>query len=177
MNTDDASEHPPVVSPSDLGEIESSDQSTSVLTEIASSIIDMGSSLFTRISRRLAYVSSEPCKLVFVVRTDVGMGKGKMCAQCGHAAVEAYKAASASEDGREILKAWEEFGQTKVALKGNSEAELLQLRSEAVKHDLLATIIHDAGHTQVEAGTATVLAIGPGPVSLVDKVTRQLKLL
>ena len=30
-------------------------------------------------------------KMVLVVRTDIGMGKGKACAQCAHAAVSCYK--------------------------------------------------------------------------------------
>ena len=30
-------------------------------------------------------------KMVLVVRTDIGMGKGKACAQCAHAAVACYK--------------------------------------------------------------------------------------
>ena len=30
-------------------------------------------------------------KMALVVRTDLGMGKGKACAQCAHAAVACYK--------------------------------------------------------------------------------------
>ena len=32
-------------------------------------------------------------KMVLVVRTDIGMGKGKACAQCAHTAVACYKVA------------------------------------------------------------------------------------
>ena len=38
-------------------------------------------------------------------------------------------------------------------------------------------IVQDAGRTQVEPGSETVLAVGPGPVSDVDKITGKLKLL
>lgn len=34
-----------------------------------------------------------PCKMVFVVRADLKMGKGKVAAQCGHAALGAYEQA------------------------------------------------------------------------------------
>lgn len=65
-------------------------------------------------------------KMVLVVRTDLDMGKGKMCAQCGHATLSAYKAAvsSASAKKRGMLQAWEENGQAKVVVKVKSEAEL-----------------------------------------------------
>ena len=38
--------------------------------------------------------STEEHKLVLVVRTDLGMGKGKIAAQCGHATLACYKRAS-----------------------------------------------------------------------------------
>ena len=37
--------------------------------------------------------SNEEHKLVLVVRTDLGMGKGKIAAQCGHATLACYKRA------------------------------------------------------------------------------------
>ena len=56
----------------------------------------------------------EDSKLVLLVRTDLKMGKGKVAAQCAHAAVAAYKAALRHPN---ILKAWERGGQTKITLK------------------------------------------------------------
>jgi len=38
-------------------------------------------------------------------------------------------------------------------------------------------VVEDAGRTQIAAGSKTVLAIGPAPVSSLDKFTRELKLL
>lgn len=38
-------------------------------------------------------------------------------------------------------------------------------------------IVEDAGHTQVKAGSLTVLAIGPVFAEEIDEVTRHLKLL
>lgn len=38
-------------------------------------------------------------------------------------------------------------------------------------------IVHDAGRTQVEAGSMTVAAIGPGDIDVIDEITGSLKLL
>lgn len=51
------------------------------------------------------------------------------------------------------------------------------LRDEARKAGLVAATIRDAGHTQVAAGSVTVLAVGPGPADRVNSVTGRLKLL
>lgn len=53
-------------------------------------------------------------KLVLVIRTDLKMGKGKIAAQCAHAAVAAYKAATKYP---EFLYAWEKCGQAKITVK------------------------------------------------------------
>ena len=54
----------------------------------------------------------EPLKLVLVVRTDIGMKKGKMMAQCCHAAVGAVQRC----DDLTIAR-WESCGTAKIALK------------------------------------------------------------
>jgi PTH2 family peptidyl-tRNA hydrolase len=77
---------------------------------------------------------------------------------------------------RQIVQRWEAEGQAKVALQVRSEDELLMLQAAALSLSLTAKVIHDAGRTQIAAGSATVLGIGPGPKSLVDQVTGALKL-
>ena len=76
------------------------------------------------------------------------------------------------------MKQWQTFGQAKVALKGpEGGVEALELLQKQAKEEGLATvIILDAGKTQIESGTATVLGIGPGPADIIDKVTGHLKL-
>jgi len=75
-----------------------------------------------------------------------------------------------------MVQRWEAEGQAKVALQVKSEDELLMLQAAALSLSLTAKVIHDAGRTQIAAGSATVLGIGPGPKSLVDQVTGSLKL-
>lgn len=58
------------------------------------------------------------------------------------------------------MKAWESYGQAKIALKCASEDDMLMLQATAVSLGLVAEVIHDAGRTQIAAGSATVLGIG-----------------
>lgn len=58
------------------------------------------------------------------------------------------------------MSRWETFGQAKIALKSSSEEEILVLQATAISLGLVAEVIHDAGRTQIAAGSATVLGIG-----------------
>ncbi|CAI6257961.1 unnamed protein product [Periconia digitata] len=119
----------------------------------------------------------EECKLVLVVRTDLGMTKGKIGAQCGHATLACYKQFLRAAPNSPILRRWERSGQAKVALQVKSEEELEMLQAQAVSLGVVAHIIHDAGRTQIASGSATVLGIGPAPKGIIDQVTGHLKLL
>lgn len=119
---------------------------------------------------------NEEVKMVLVVRTDLGMTKGKIAAQCGHATLACYKSMLNSKDGTALLRRWETMGQTKVAVQCKSEEELETLQALAVSLGICAKIIHDAGRTQIAAGSATVMGV-VGPKSVVDRVTGSLKLL
>ncbi|EGU81022.1 PTH2 family peptidyl-tRNA hydrolase [Fusarium oxysporum f. sp. raphani 54005] len=124
--------------------------------------------------------NGEECKLVLVVRTDLGMTKGKIAAQCSHATLACYKALSRAPSNSplsKILKRWERLGQAKIAVQVKSQDEMLELRRKARSLGITAEVIQDAGRTQIEAGSMTVLGVGPAPRSLVDQVTGGLKLL
>ncbi|KAJ2498419.1 hypothetical protein GGH96_004334 [Coemansia sp. RSA 1972] len=118
--------------------------------------------------------AGEDMKLVLIIRTDLGMSKGKIAAQCSHAALACYK--QAVKRAPAMVKTWEMLGQGKVTLKCADEDELLELQRSARAAGLVAQSICDAGRTQIAAGSRTVLGIGPGPVGLVDKVASHLKL-
>lgn len=114
-------------------------------------------------------------KMVFVVRSDLGMGKGKIASQCAHAAIQCYKVGVKSQE--EVVTNWLRFGQPKVVLKIASESELELLHHKAVTAGLTSYVVRDAGKTQLDAGTRTVLGIGPGDKELLDSITGHLKLL
>ncbi|KNZ71460.1 Peptidyl-tRNA hydrolase 2, mitochondrial [Termitomyces sp. J132] len=116
----------------------------------------------------------EPCKLVFV-RTNLKLTSGKIAAQCGHATLACYKALI--KVNPQLVRHWERTGQAKIALKGTSEEQLLELEAIAKSLNLCARSIQDQGLTQVEEGTRTVLGIGPAPVNMIDEVTGKLRLL
>lgn len=118
--------------------------------------------------------STEECKMVLVVRTDLGMSPGKIAAQCGHAAVGCYE--SVEKSNPRLLQQWRNGGQAKIVLQCKSEQEMTGLQRIAKMHNITSRIIHDAGRTEIASGTATVIGIGPAPKSEVDKVTGHLRL-
>ena len=120
--------------------------------------------------------TDEEVKLMLVVRSDLGMTKGKIAAQCGHATLAVYKALAETAAAAPMLRRWENHGQPKIAVKCDGEDELLMLQGQAISLGLVARIIRDAGRTQIAAGSATVLGV-LGPKGLVDQVTGSLKLL
>jgi PTH2 family peptidyl-tRNA hydrolase len=110
-------------------------------------------------------------KQAIVARTDIGMGQGKLAAQVAHASLQAYEGADASTQ-----RDWKGGGAKKIVLKGDSESQLQELADQARREGLPYSLVRDAGHTQLEPGTVTALAVGPGPENIVDKVTGDLSL-
>jgi peptidyl-tRNA hydrolase, PTH2 family len=92
-------------------------------------------------------------KLAVVVRTDLGMGRGKIAAQVAHAAVAATLAS--------------------LGTAGQLEDVVRQGRESG----LPVEVISDAGRTQVTPGTLTGCALGPAESHRIDAVTAGLSLL
>ena len=112
-------------------------------------------------------------KLVFVVRTDLDMGRGKIAAQVAHAAV----AAALDGLGSPGFTQWLREGQPKVVLKVSGDERLREVATAASTAGLPVELIQDAGRTQVTPGTLTCCAIGPAAAELIDAVTGDLSLL
>ena len=113
-------------------------------------------------------------KMVIGARVDLGLSPGKLAAQVAHAAVDLYKAMLS--DHRPLLDAWENVsGCKKVVVRVKDEASLRELYRKASSMGLPATIIKDAGHTEVSPGTATVFAVA-GKEEDVNEVTGRLPL-
>lgn len=126
------------------------------------------------------HIHGTPTKLVLIVRSDLKMSKGKTAAQCAHAAVLCVQEAqySNSQNTKEILKYWLIEGQPKIVLKvDGGYDELIKLQDQATRVGVVAALVQDAGRTQLAAGTATVLGIGPDAVEKIDKLVAHLKLL
>jgi len=111
-------------------------------------------------------------KQMIILRKNLEMSIGKKCVQSCHACLGAYRNAKKS-----VVKKWESEGQKKVVLEVNSKEELLKLFEKAKKEKIPCFLVEDAGLTELESGTITVLAIGPEDGKKIDKITGSLKLL
>jgi len=114
-------------------------------------------------------------KLVVVTPKTLKLSPGKLAAQVGHAAVDC--ALKAMEEDPRAFKRWMNEGQKKVVVRCESTKDLHMLKMQADDLNLVTSLISDAGHTEVEPGTVTVLGIGPGPNEKIDRVTGHLKLI
>lgn len=114
-------------------------------------------------------------KMVIAVRKDIKMGPGKMAAQVGHAV--ANLVLMERNQKRRAFRDWMDEGQGKVVVKVPGLRELYELKAAAEARDLPTTLIQDAGKTQVEPGTITVLGIGPAATKDLDPITGHLPLM
>ena len=113
-------------------------------------------------------------KQVIVVRNDLGMGKGKIAAQVGHACV--LGAEHIRKSNNDWFEKWW-AGQEKVVLKVDSLKALEEIKQDAISLNIPWSEVTDAGHTQIAPGTVTCISLGPAPEDLIDKITGELKLL
>lgn len=121
--------------------------------------------------------NGENCKMVIIVRSDLAMGKGKVGAQCAHAALECCRQTLHSQKKQQMFYSWLQIGQPKIVLQIQNEEKLLNLADKAQRAGLITAIIKDAGKTQLRPGTVTVVGIGPGSNEVIDSLTSKLRLL
>lgn len=119
-------------------------------------------------------------KMALVVRQDLEMTKGKIAAQCCHAAVTCYRLMTSNPNSASynpcMMNRWLNGGQTKITLKCPNKDLMDELFAHAIDLGVNAYVVHDAGRTQVVAGSATVLGLGPAPKMILDQITKELKL-
>lgn len=118
-------------------------------------------------------------RMALIVRTDLKMTKGKAAAQCAHAALGCYRLMlqeGAASHNPQMLQRWERTGQAKITLQVPSKEDMDLLFAMAISMNVNSYIVHDAGRTQIEAGSATVLGLGPAPKMVLDQITGDLKL-
>ena len=113
--------------------------------------------------------------MVLVTRDDLKLSKGKLAAQCSHAAVNC--AIKARKKAVRLYERWNNVGARKIVVRADDEAHLRKLYAKALTAGLVCDLVKDAGHTEIPPGTVTVLGIGPSPRLAVDAITGDLKLL
>jgi len=113
-------------------------------------------------------------KQIIVVRKDLKLSKGKLATQVAHASLEAFL--KTQKKFPNIAKEWLKTGAKKIVLKIENEKELLKLYRKICKK-IPSALIRDAGLTQLKPGTITCFASGPAKEELIDKYSKNLKLL
>lgn len=126
----------------------------------------------------------DPVKQIIVIRRDLKMRRGKEIAQGAHASMAALlRGVQLHANGTATLPLWPEAHRwlseafTKVTVKVQSEAELLEVRDAAVAAGVPCALIQDAGRTEFKGvPTYTALAVGPATASQLAPITGHLKL-
>lgn len=137
-------------------------------------------------------------KQVLVVRKDLNMRKGKIAAQCAHAAMsfltrrgsvketftgayqsmETYVFCPLEFEHKEEVKHWLDNSFRKICVFVNSEEELDAIHQKAIDKGLISHIIIDNGATEFNGVlTKTVVAIGPHWDEKFEGITDKLPLL
>ena len=114
-------------------------------------------------------------KMVIVARMDLKLSPGKLAAQVAHAAV-ACALETKKHKPKWFIK-WQEEGGKKAVVKVDCVDDFYPLKKKAEELDITTYLVVDAGHTEIPAGTKTVLGIGPAPSNIIDQVTGDLSLL
>jgi peptidyl-tRNA hydrolase len=91
--------------------------------------------------------------MILCVNKELKMGKGKIAAQCCHAAVGCYK--RARKHCPSAVTAWESTGCAKVAVQCESQAEMEEILVRAYNMGVPCYLVEDAGRTQIAAGSRT----------------------
>lgn len=138
------------------------------------------------ISVRDDYMGDETYKMLLIFNQElykrssktgemkvVKMSPGKAAAQSGHATLGGYRRGIRLCPN--ACRNWLRIGQMKITVKCPTVKELLELEANCAAAGLNTYLIRDAGHTEIEPGSRTVLAVGPAPASAMDPLTRHLK--
>lgn len=125
---------------------------------------------------------SDP-KLIIVMRADLSMRKGKIMAQTGHSVqyilVPLLKRLFSDPENPPspvVLEWLSNKRSTKIGVRVDSEAELLEIYAKAEAAGLTAVMVEDLGLTEFHGQlTKTCCAIGPAFAEEIDPVTGHLK--
>ncbi len=130
----------------------------------------------------------DPIVMYLIVRESLGMGAGKIGAQCAHAAQMILLAftdwqsaddedyTEISLDDGDVMQTWLNSSFRKVVLKADDK-EWEKLKALPLSPERLKFVVRDAGLTEVEAGSETVMALWPMLRSKAPKLVRRLQVL
>jgi len=126
----------------------------------------------------------DPLVMYFIIRESLNMGKGKIGAQCAHAAqmiilkyaqLAIHKSTEILDDTEfkkyNITREWLEGSFRKVVLRADDK------EFEKVKEQLDCFLVRDGGLTEIAAGSETVLVLWPMKKSERPKTIKRLQIL
>jgi PTH2 family peptidyl-tRNA hydrolase len=124
-------------------------------------------------------------KQIIVVRRDLNMRKGKMCAQVAHAAMMFLTRNNSAENPMQVHVElskpeadWLQNSFTKIVVGVDSEDELNAVVYAAHEADVEVHVCIDNGTTEFHGvKTMTCAAFGPEDEEVLNKITGHLKLL
>lgn len=129
-------------------------------------------------------------KQTIVVRKDLNMRKGKMCAQSSHASLKVFadrmEVQSQNDDGTYTyqltvtpeMHEWLQGQFTKVVLGCQSRKEIVDLRKAAEELNIPCAMITDSGKTEFHGiPTVTCVSLGPGKAEDIEALTKQFSLM
>ncbi|ELA41949.1 peptidyl-tRNA hydrolase [Vittaforma corneae ATCC 50505] len=131
----------------------------------------LGYILYPRVSQRIRKirVREGDYQVVVIVNRDLGMSKGKVLSQFGHAIDSLHERL---KDHPDLVRAWRNNGSAKIALKGTQE-DLNKAYYDAKTLGMPYVRIFDAGKTQVKAGSKHSCGTGAsnqGAVPTCDRI-------
>ena len=89
--------------------------------------------------RNSTFYDGRETKMLFAVRTDLKMGKGKIAAQVAHCSISLFK--KLFKTNTTLLNAWERAGSKKVVTKIKSEKDILLLLVKAQRANIIHKVI------------------------------------
>ena len=111
---------------------------------------------------KLTRLEEEGIGIGLFLRKDIKLGKGKTAAQLSHGAVSLlYQSTFKSNFLDEFFKSENK----KILFYAVKDLKVLdQIQNLCLELEINHAYIQDAGHTQIDPGTATVIAVGPIPL-------------
>ncbi len=126
----------------------------------------------------------KPHKQSIIIRKDLNMRRGKMCAQASHASMKVFfDRMKKSENGyicdfTQEMEEWKNGAFTKIVLGCDSIDDIYDLQDKANSLNVPNAVIIDNGTTEFGGvPTVTCIAIGPCKAEIVENLTSKYSLL
>ncbi len=114
-------------------------------------------------------------KMWLAVRQDIKMSKGKLAAQSGHAYGDLYVAALTHVP--ELFQQYQAHATPKITVKAKNADAIDRIAAECLKANICYETVRDAGRSELEPGTVTVVAFGPAYFDELPKFLQRLQVM